>query len=219
LPVCTLNFVDVPPANPFYSYVEWMACRSYISGYPCGGAGEPCPGNYFRPGLNVTRGQLLKMVVNASGWSLGPEGTPPPVATFADVPPSQPFFVFVETGAAHGIVGGYACGGAGEPCDAQHRPYFRPANPITRGQLSKVIALARGYPLPAPAQPTFEDVPAAQPFFGYIEAMAAHGIVAGYSCGGSGEPCDPAQRPYFRPASNATRGQVTKFVTSAYRSP
>jgi hypothetical protein len=46
--------------------------------------------------------------------------------------------------------------------------------------------------------------------------MAAHDIVSGYTCGGSGEPCPGA---YFRPASSATRGQVTKFVSLSYGGP
>ncbi len=45
-----------PPGDPYYSYVNRLANRSILSGYPCGGAGEPCvaPNNrpYFRP--NVT---------------------------------------------------------------------------------------------------------------------------------------------------------------------
>src|SRR5262249_58374910 len=104
-------------------------------------------------------------------------------------------------------------------CDGKSRPYSRPSSNIPRGHLSKVIALARGSPLPTPAQPTFADVPAGSTFYGYIEAIAARGIIAGYTCGGPGEPCDAQSRPYFRPANNATRGQVSKIVTGAYGGP
>ena len=210
---CTISFADVDPGQPFYPYVQWMACRGYISGYGCGGPGEPCPGTYFRPANAVTRGQLLKMVTNAAGWAISTPATP----TFQDVPTTQPFYPFIETGVAHGIISGYACGGAGEPCDPPlDRPYFRPANNITRGQLSKVIALARGLALTPPASPTFGDVPATQPFYPYIEAVYAAGVVSGYSCGTVGEPCPGL---YFRPTAQATRGQVTKFVTVAYGGP
>jgi hypothetical protein len=51
-PVSGQTFEDVPPGSTFYTYTERMAQRNIISGYPCGGAGEPCvpPGNrpYFR---------------------------------------------------------------------------------------------------------------------------------------------------------------------------
>ena len=63
-------FADVPSPNPFYNYIQWMACHNYISGYPCGGAGEQClpPTNhpYFRPGNNVTRGHS-PIIAGAAG--------------------------------------------------------------------------------------------------------------------------------------------------------
>ncbi len=206
-------FTDVPVTAPFYPYIAWLADHGYAGGYTCGGPGEPCglyPRPYYRPGAAVTRAQLLKLVVLAAGWA----GPTPTSATFADVPPAHPFFAVVEAGAAHGIISGYACGGPGEPCDSQHRPYFRPYAAITRAQLAKVISLARGYPPPAPGSPpTFADVPPADPFYSYVEAAAAAGVISGYDCGGPGEPC-PGR--YFRPAAGATRGQVAKLVTLAY---
>ena len=211
-------FSDVPLTAPFYPYTEWLACRNIISGYQCGGSGEPCDPQsrpYFRPGASVTRAQMLKIVVNAAGWPLVTPGVP----TFADVPVGNPFSPFIETGASRGIISGYTCGGPGEPCDPANRPYFRWGSDITRGQLSKVVALARSYILPNPPTPTFADVPDTHPFYGFIEAMVAHTIVSGYGCGGVGEPCDPQNRPYFRAANNATRGQVSKFVTIAYGGP
>ena len=45
--------------------------------------------------------------------------------------------------AARGIIGGYPCGGPFEPCVAPgNRPYFRPNNNATRGQMSKIATLA-----------------------------------------------------------------------------
>ena len=38
-----------------------------MSGYPCGGLGEPCSPNnlpYFRPGNSASRGQTTKIVAN-----------------------------------------------------------------------------------------------------------------------------------------------------------
>ena len=210
---CPTQFNDVDGANPFYLYIQWMACRGYISGYPCGGPGEPCPGAYFRPGNMVTRGQLLKMVVNAAGWAIVTPGTP----TFADVAASDAFYPYIETGAEPGDHQRVSVRGAGGAVRrAGNRPYFRPGAPITRGQLSKVIALARGYPLPSPPAATFGDVPVGIRSSLYVEAVYTAGIVSGYPCGGIGEPCPGV---YFRPGNAATRGQVTKFVTLAYGGP
>jgi subtilisin-like proprotein convertase family protein len=212
---CTVAFADVPEGDTFYPYVHWMACRGYVSGYPCGNDGEPCPGTYFRPGASVTRGQLVKMVVNAAGGAfLSPE-TP----TFADVPVGSAFYTYIETAANHGIIGGYPCGGAGEMCDELNRPYFRPGNNITRGQLSKVVAIARRMEIVTPTSPRFADVPLDHTFAGFIEAVSSEGIVGGYPCGSPGEPCDAQSRPYFRPANSATRGQVSKIVTRGYEGP
>jgi hypothetical protein len=63
-----------------------------------------------------------------------------------------------------------------------------------------------------PAPGTFEDVPTTNVFYTYIETAFCHGIISGYECGGSGEPCDPSNRPYFRWYNDATRGQIAKIV-------
>ncbi len=211
------TFSDVPAGDVFYPSIEWMACRLIISGYTCGSP-EPCDGYQrpvFRSSAGVSRGQLLKMVTLSAGWSPVTPATP----TFADMPVGSTFYTAIETGYAHGIISGYTCGGPGEPCSAGAL-YFRPSAPISRGQLSKVTALARAYPVPNPATPTFADVDPSNVFYGYIEAVAAHAIVSGYTCGSvPGERCDPAHRPYFRPTSGATRGQVSKIVTLAYGGP
>ena len=89
-----------------------------------------------------------------------------------------------------------------EPCDAQQRPYFRPAAAVTRGQLAKIAANAAGYTETIPAaQQTFADVRPTDSFWVYTERIVLHDVISGYPCGGPGEPCDPAGRPYYRPAA------------------
>jgi hypothetical protein len=140
-PVTGQTFEDVAPATTFYEYVERLVIHEVMGGYPCGvEPSEPCgAGNlpYFRPGANATRGQLTKIVSNAAGFT-----DPDPVTfTFTDVPPGSTFHLYVERLLINrpGAMGGYVCGGAGEPCDDQNRPYFRPANTLTRGQTSKIV--------------------------------------------------------------------------------
>jgi glycosidase len=64
------TFTDVPPStepSSFYIYVERLARRGVISGYPCGGPAEQCDDQdrpYFRPGNPVTRAQAAKIVAN-----------------------------------------------------------------------------------------------------------------------------------------------------------
>ncbi len=142
------TFTDVAPGSTFYKYVETAAANSVIAGYPCGGSGEPCdPQNrhYFRPNNHVTRGQIAKMVSVSRGWSIITPATP----TFEDVPfdgTQGSLYSYIETAASKGIISGYPCGGSGEQCDPQHRPYYRPGNSVTRAQLSKMISLALDVP-------------------------------------------------------------------------
>jgi hypothetical protein len=136
------TFQDVPASDTFFRFVETAADNELVSGYACGGEGEPCmpPQNrpYFRAYNLVTRGQLAKIVVTAARWPL----QDPPNGSFADVQPGTAFYTFVETAYCHQIISGYACGGSGEPCDGQSRPYFRQFGAATRGQISKIVYLA-----------------------------------------------------------------------------
>jgi hypothetical protein len=91
---------------------------------------------YFRTNASATRGQLSKIVSNAAGYIEPVVGQ-----SFEDVPPSHTFYEFVERLVGRGVMSGYACGGPGEPCvPPDNRPYFRPANNVTRGQTSKIVA-------------------------------------------------------------------------------
>jgi hypothetical protein len=184
---CTASFTDVPPSYWAYTYIQWAACQGIVSGYA---------DHTFRPNNNTTRGQLSKVVVLAAGFPLVTPATP----TFSDVPLGHPFYTYIETAYAHGVISGYA----------DHT--FRPGNDVTRGQLSKMVVLSQGIPVVTPATPTFVDVPAAYPFYSYIETAVAHNIVSGYTCGSPGEPC-PGR--YYRPNVSATRAQLSKMLYQA----
>jgi photosystem II stability/assembly factor-like uncharacterized protein len=194
-------FLDVPPNHTFYSYVYCMSCKGIISGYPDG---------TFRPNNNVTRGQLSKIVSNSAGFT-----EPPGAQMFEDVPPGSTFYDWVNRLARRGHIGGYACGGVGEPCGGGNLPYFRPNLNATRGQISKIVSNAAGFTEPVSGQ-TFEDVPTTNPFYEWIERLASRGVMSGYPCGAQGEPCAPGYRPYFRWATNATRGQTSKIVVNTF---
>jgi hypothetical protein len=112
------HFIDVPVDHPFYPWIETLYNEGIVSGYSCG------PGCLeFRPYNNVTRGQLVKIVCNAAGW------TPivPSVPTFSDVPTTHTFYAWIETAYCHGVISGYSDG------------TFRPGNSATRGQIAKIV--------------------------------------------------------------------------------
>jgi photosystem II stability/assembly factor-like uncharacterized protein len=140
IPADQQTFSDVPSASPFWVWIERLAGRGIISGYTCGGPGEPCDPQsrqYFRAGNDVTRAQLAKIVANTAGYTETLGGQ-----TFADVSPADAFYVYIERVVLHGVLSGYTCGGPGEPCDPQTRPYFRGGSPATRGQTAKIVANA-----------------------------------------------------------------------------
>lgn len=197
------RFVDVCPEDWFYPFVTGLSGLGVVSGYEDGS---------FRPNNDITRGQIMKIVVLSTGLS----GALPSTPTFTDVPSTHTFYQWVEVGVANGVVGGYNCGGPFEACDPQSRPYFRPGANVTRGQLSKMIVNAKGWAPLLPGVPTFEDVPADNPFFGFVERVSANGIIGGYDCGRAGEPC-PGR--YFRPSNDSTRAQASKIIWLAIGGP
>ncbi len=160
-----------------------MSCHNIISGYADG---------TFRPYSETTRGQLTKIVTLAQGWQLVNPRTP----TFMDVLAANVFYPYIETAYSHNIISGYKCGIA---CLA-----FHSSDNVTRAQLSKIVALAKGWSLIAPRNATFRDVPLTNNFYAYVETAYSHNIISGYTCG-----MDCLE---FQPGNNATRGQISKIV-------
>jgi hypothetical protein len=181
-PTCQIRFSDVHESDYFYFPVRYLYCHQVISGYADG---------TFRPGNNVTRGQLTKIMVAVEGWTL----VNPQFSHFSDVPPWDPFYQYIETAYEHGVISGYADG------------TFRPGNNVTRGQLSKIVVLSQQWQIDVSGAPHFVDVPPNNPFYGEIETMYNHGVISGYADG------------TFRPGNPATRGQVSKIVFEAVALP
>lgn len=136
----TQRFEDVVPNSTFYLFAQRMAEQGYVSGYPCGGPGEPCgPGSlpYFRPNAEASRGQVAKMVFEASGY----QDDPGP-QIYEDVPEANVFFRGINVLTNRFVMSGYPCGRMlGEPCNPpENRPYFRPGANASRGQTAKITA-------------------------------------------------------------------------------
>ena len=176
------HFRDVPNSNAFYPFVETAYKHGVISGYGDG---------TFRPGDSVTRGQLSKIIVLSANWAIDAGGEP----HFSDTPASSPFYQFVETAWRRGIIAGYADGA------------FRPNAAVTRGQLAKIVVLAKGWTTSDLADGHFVDVSRNNPFYAFIETAFAKGLVSGYSDN------------TFRPDSSSTRGQIARIVYQALTTP
>ena len=112
------------------------------------------------------------------------------VATFPDVPVSNPFFHYVETIYQLGITGG--CQG-GNYC---------PGNPVTRAQMAVFLVKSKygaAY-IPPACTGMFADVPCGNQFATWIEKLAIDGITGG--CGNNN----------FCPDSTVTRKQMAPFL-------
>ncbi len=112
--VCPITFSDVPVGSTFYSFIRCLACRGIINGYPDG---------TFKPGNNVTRGQLSKIVSNSAGFS-----DTQTTQMFQDVPVGSTFYQYIGRLASRGFINGYACGAppAGPVCTSW-QPTLLPA--------------------------------------------------------------------------------------------
>ena len=144
----------------------------------------------FCPDAPVTREQMAAFIMRGLG-----EFDPPVPGSqrFADVPPTSPFFAFIDRLAALGITGG--CGG-GNYC---------PTAPVTREQMAALIIRALGeFSPPAPGAQRFADVPPTNPFFAFIDRLAALGITAG---------CTSTN---YCPADPVTRAQMAVFLVRAF---
>jgi hypothetical protein len=129
-----------------------------------------------------------------SGLFQPPTPTPSATAcpmTFTDVQPSDYFYTAVRYLYCAGIISGYADN------------TFRPGNTTTRGQLSKIITLAEGWPIDTSGGPHFSDVQPDHPFYNYVETAWHHNVISGYADG------------TFRWGSDVTRGQLSKIVVLA----
>jgi hypothetical protein len=102
---------------------------------------------YAAPSQSLDGSTASQSIASSTNTANQPDATCPSGGQcFTDVPSGNPFYSFVNRIFQQDLVTGYPCGGAGEPCDAQHRPYYRPNNNVTRQQMAKFIDNARHLP-------------------------------------------------------------------------
>lgn len=156
-----VDFLDVPPADPFHDYVIKIARNGITAG--CGG------GNYCRD-ASVTRAQMAVFLLKAEhGLSYVP---PTCTGIFGDVVCPSAFANWIEQLSAEGITGG--CG-SGNYC---------PSSPVTRAQMAVFLLKTEhgSTYVPPMCAGAFGDVLCPSAFANWIEQLAAEGITGG--CGG-----------------------------------
>jgi hypothetical protein len=175
------NFADVPPGHLFYTEIGKLSARGITSG---------CTSSNYCPDANVTREQMAVFLIRALGDFNPPT---PPSQRFADVPPSHPFYAFIDQMAVRQITTG--CGG-GNYC---------PTSQVTREQMAIFIIRALGeLNPPNPPFQRFSDVGPERAGYRFIDRMAVLGITSG--CTAS----------LYCPDSAVTRAQMAVFLVRAF---
>ena len=180
--------------------------------------GSDCTETYA-PGTEVELTATPQYASNVAGWTNcdAPSGntctmtmdtsktvtvTFTTTPTFADVPPTNPFYHYIEELYDLGITTGCGLNGSGQLI-------FCPGDFVPRQQMAAFLIRAKGLTqLPSPT-PTFADVPMTNPFYGYIERLYEQGITTGCGLNGSGQLI-------FCPGDFVPRQQMAAFLIRAF---
>ncbi len=186
----------------------------------------------------VAQQARLRVQLNLSAPSADPSG-------FAVLPNGQPFYATVVPVDLWGNVGAVGPSASASPSECglsfSDVPYgswawanvnhlaclnivngtsshtFSPNAPATRVQFAKMVSLAQGWPLVTPTNPTFSDVPPANPLYSFVETAYANGAISGassFDCAAQG-----LAYPCFLPNDNITRAQIAIITVRAFGWP
>lgn len=139
----------------------------------------------IHPQKNVTRGDAAYMLYHLLGLTYM-DGK-----DFNDVPKSDDYYDAIETLAARGVIDGFT------------DETFRPKDPLTRGQMAKIIASAFEYQIQANPSIPYTDVTMA--FKAYVHALSEQGITKGVTA------------TKFEPNRSITRQEMAAFMYRAYK--
>lgn len=188
-------FSDVDAGNPFFTSIGRLSARGVTAGCGVSAQGQ----RFYCPSDSVTRGQMAAFIMRAL---MEPTPPIPSQQRFADVPPSHPFYNFIDRLAELGITVG--CG-----ANEQGQSLYCPEDFVTREQMAAFIMRSLGVDLPTPPLQRFAD--AGPDRFGYrfIEEMARRGITVGCGTNAQGQPL-------YCPNDFVTREQMAAFLVRAF---
>ncbi|WP_456958455.1 N-acetylmuramoyl-L-alanine amidase [Lysinibacillus sp. TE18511] len=176
------GFVDVSKDHEAYEEINYLVNLGVIKGYTENGK------TYYKPNNNVTRGQVAKMVVVASG------NKPLVVnkSNFSDVEVGTELSGYVERAVQLGY---FATNTKGQ---------FLPNKPLTRDEMSHVLTKAFNLDTSEyeNIDSPFVDVGITNPYVKYVNTIYYNGITKG-----SGQN--------YNPNSQVTRAQFALFVARA----
>ncbi|WP_339175229.1 N-acetylmuramoyl-L-alanine amidase [Solibacillus sp. FSL R5-0691] len=183
------SFADVPSSNGAYNEINYLVNAGVIKGYTENGQ------TLYKPNAHVTRGQAAKMVVVATN------NKPLTVtkSSFSDVTLGTELSGYVESAVELGFF------------SEQSKGKFGPNTPLTREEMSKVLAIAfklntaQTEKLEIP----FKDIKPTYGYYPYIAAIYFNGITV--------------EAENYNPKNSVTRAQFASFIARAssekYRLP
>ncbi|WP_185959965.1 S-layer homology domain-containing protein [Planococcus soli] len=152
-PVSAATFGDV---KNFEEEIQYLTDLKIINGYP---------GGTYRPDQPILRVQAVMMIMREKG--LKTENIPDP--GFSDIKKGDPGYEDVAAATYYGLIEG------------KGNNRFDPKGEMTRGEMSKVLALA--YELGGMYPTGFSDVTERQWSYPFVSSLAAHNVTNGYPDG------------------------------------
>lgn len=174
----------VTSAQVFFGDIDGHWAESYINQLYSEGVVSGRSENVFDPNGLITRAELTKIAILATGHSTITTVHEHP---FQDVPLNSWFAPYVNEAVRLGIASGYPSGGYG------------PNDFITRAAALKIILAAAGFEV-SDTSNDFTDVNSNDWFAPYVSFASKNGIVNGYLDGS------------FGPGRNITRAEVAKIM-------
>jgi hypothetical protein len=190
-----MEFSDVPARHWAHAGAQLMRWLAITGGWNNDNAlnktGKVTPAKKttgFKPGGDITRGQLAVFLCRAFDLPLSPA----PQLKYSDIPAGYWGAGYIEAVSSLGIMGEYS-GKPGCFCLKQK---------VTRAELVAALARAAGLPLVKPASQVFSDVPAYHWAASEIAALSAQGAFQG----------EPGIGPNFKPDKAATRAELALYL-------
>jgi hypothetical protein len=177
------TFADVPFTHPLYVEIGIISALGITQG---------CDSENFCPDKTIPRDQAAAFIIRTLGEFNPPT---PAMQRFTDVPPSNPFYNFIDRMAVLGITQG---------CSPTT---YCPADGISRQHAAAFVIRSLGeVSPPTPAFQRFADVLPSNPFYNFIDRMAVLEITRGCSL----------NPPLYCPFDAVSRGQMAAFLMRAY---
>lgn len=158
-----VGFPDVDENHPHRMAIDYLRDNGVIQGYPDGTYG---------PGRTVNRAELLKILIEGSGYT-----APEPVQQcFPDVPVDAWFAKYVCYAKERGWVEGYADGN------------FRPEQTVNKVEALKMLGEIQGWILEDGVDEKFSDVDYKQWYAGYLRYAETKGFLPESDVGNRFDP-------------------------------